>query len=71
MAAVEIRISGLTPSTSEHVPGARFKHFATGGHLTVGHSEEIGGEIVEFLKRLTSADAGVAGSGIGVRRAIV
>jgi len=46
--------------TAEHVPGARFKHFPTGGHLTVGHSEEIGDEIAEFLNRLTSGDAGVA-----------
>ena len=36
--------------TAEHVPGARFKSWPTGGHLLVGHHEEIISEIAAFLK---------------------
>jgi pimeloyl-ACP methyl ester carboxylesterase len=36
--------------TAEHVPGARFKSCRTGGHLLVGHHEEIIAEIAAFLK---------------------
>jgi pimeloyl-ACP methyl ester carboxylesterase len=46
--------------TAEHVPGARFKQYATGGHLTVGHGEAIGSEIAEFLKGATTSEAGLA-----------
>jgi 2-hydroxy-6-oxonona-2,4-dienedioate hydrolase len=35
--------------TAEHVPGARFKSCPTGGHLLVGHHEEIIAEIAAFL----------------------
>jgi pimeloyl-ACP methyl ester carboxylesterase len=48
--------------TAEHVPGARFKCFPTGGHITVGHSEEIGAEIADFLRVHTSAAPGIAAS---------
>ena len=46
--------------TAEHVPGARFKGYPTGGHITVGHSEEIGAEIAEFLKGRASPESGIA-----------
>jgi pimeloyl-ACP methyl ester carboxylesterase len=36
--------------TAEQVPGARFKGFPSGGHVWVGHHEEIVAEIGAFLK---------------------
>ena len=36
--------------TAEHIPGARFIGYPTGGHLQVGHEEELWSEIVAFLK---------------------
>lgn len=36
--------------TAEHIPHARFIGFETGGHLLVGHQEEITAEIVGFLR---------------------
>ncbi len=36
--------------TAEHIPGARFKGYPTGGHVWVGHHEEILAEIAAFLK---------------------
>jgi len=35
--------------TAEHVPGARFIGYPTGGHLCVGHQEEFASEIAAFL----------------------
>ena len=35
--------------TAGHVPGARFIGYPTGGHVWVGHHEEIMGEIAAFL----------------------
>ena len=35
--------------TAEHVPGARFVGYPTGGHLWVGHHREVTAEITEFL----------------------
>jgi pimeloyl-ACP methyl ester carboxylesterase len=43
---------GTYPSaryTAEHVPGARFVGYPSGGHLWVGHHEEVMGEILAFL----------------------
>jgi pimeloyl-ACP methyl ester carboxylesterase len=40
--------------TAENVPGARFKGYPSGGHMFVGHHEEILAEIAEFLKEGTS-----------------
>lgn len=37
--------------TAEHIPGARFLGFPTGGHLCVGHNEEIAGEIAALLTK--------------------
>jgi len=37
--------------TAEHVRGARFIGFPTGGHLLVGHEQEIEAEISAFLQR--------------------
>jgi pimeloyl-ACP methyl ester carboxylesterase len=37
--------------TAEHVPDARFISYPTGGHIWVGHQNEIMSEIVGFLKR--------------------
>jgi 2-hydroxy-6-oxonona-2,4-dienedioate hydrolase len=39
--------------TAEHIPGARFIGYPTGGHLWVGHQEAVVSEIVAFLKRPT------------------
>jgi len=36
--------------TAEHVPTGRFVGFSTGGHLWIGHTEEIVAAIKEFLK---------------------
>jgi pimeloyl-ACP methyl ester carboxylesterase len=36
--------------TAEHVPGARFIGYPSGGHLWVGHQQELVSEIVAFLK---------------------
>jgi pimeloyl-ACP methyl ester carboxylesterase len=35
--------------TAEHAPGARFLGFPSGGHLCVGHNEEIADAIAAFL----------------------
>lgn len=34
---------------AEHVPGARFLGYSDGGHLCVGHTDDIGAEIAEFF----------------------
>jgi pimeloyl-ACP methyl ester carboxylesterase len=36
--------------TAEHVPGARFIGYPSGGHLWVGHQDEVVSEILAFLK---------------------
>jgi pimeloyl-ACP methyl ester carboxylesterase len=36
--------------SAEHIPGARFIGFPTGGHLLVGHQQELGSEISAFLR---------------------
>jgi len=36
--------------TAEHIPGAKFLGFARGGHLWVGHQEEVLSSIESFLK---------------------
>jgi pimeloyl-ACP methyl ester carboxylesterase len=36
--------------TAEHIPGARFVGYPTGGHLVVGHQPEVWSEVEEFLK---------------------
>src|SRR5687767_2819776 len=36
--------------TAANVPGARFVGYETGGHISVGHSEDITREIADFLK---------------------
>ncbi|MGZ5091103.1 MAG: alpha/beta fold hydrolase, partial [Burkholderiales bacterium] len=35
--------------TAEHIPGARFSGYAAGGHLSVGHQEEVISELAIFL----------------------
>ena len=37
--------------TARHVPGARFVGYPSGGHLWVGHHEELMNEVVTFLTR--------------------
>jgi pimeloyl-ACP methyl ester carboxylesterase len=37
--------------SAEHIPGARFIGFESGGHLWVGHHREILAEIAAFVKR--------------------
>jgi pimeloyl-ACP methyl ester carboxylesterase len=36
--------------TAEHIPGARFVGYPTGGHLLVGHGNEVRSELAEFLR---------------------
>ena len=36
--------------TAEHIKGGRFVGYPTGGHLLVGHQQEVWSEITEFLK---------------------
>lgn len=36
--------------TAEHIPGARFIGYPSGGHLWVGHQDEVVAEILAFLK---------------------
>ena len=36
--------------TAEHVPGARFVSYPSGGHLWIGHQEELVSEITAFLQ---------------------
>jgi pimeloyl-ACP methyl ester carboxylesterase len=40
--------------TAEHVPGARFLGYPTGGHLLVGHQREVEAEISAFLRHAES-----------------
>jgi pimeloyl-ACP methyl ester carboxylesterase len=35
--------------TAEHIPGARFVGYATGGHLLVGHGSDVRSELARFL----------------------
>lgn len=44
--------------TAEHVPGARFIGYPSGGHMTVGRHEDILEEIAGFLRDGMSAGAG-------------
>ena len=46
--------------TAQHIPGARFKSFATGGHLWVGHEGEVVAEIAAFLKEGQAGRDGVS-----------
>ena len=39
---------------AEHVPGARFIGYSSGGHMLVGHEEEFSSEVLTFLDRLRS-----------------
>jgi pimeloyl-ACP methyl ester carboxylesterase len=36
--------------TAEHIPDARFVGYLTGGHVWIGHHEEMLGEVAAFLK---------------------
>ena len=41
-----------TRYTAGHIPGARFIGYSSGGHLLVGHQDEVRSEIAEFLDRI-------------------
>jgi len=41
--------------TAEHIPGARFVGYPTGGHLLVGHGADVRRELAEFLRIHSSA----------------
>jgi len=43
--------------TAEHIPGARFVGFRTGGHLLLGHGGEVAAEITAFLGRQATPPA--------------
>jgi len=36
--------------TAENIPGAKFMGFETGGHLLIGHEEEVRSEVAQFIK---------------------
>ena len=36
--------------TAENIPGAKFIGFETGGHLLIGHEEEVRSEVAQFIK---------------------
>jgi pimeloyl-ACP methyl ester carboxylesterase len=36
--------------TAEHVPGARFLGFPTGGHLMMGHGNDVAAQMADFLR---------------------
>ena len=36
--------------TAEQIPGARFIGYPTGGHVWIGHNDEILAEMIDFLK---------------------
>jgi len=40
--------------TADHIRGARFVGYPSGGHLWVGHQREVAHEIVSFLRELMS-----------------
>jgi 2-hydroxy-6-oxonona-2,4-dienedioate hydrolase len=42
--------------TAQHVPNARFVGYESGGHLWVGHHQEVLAEIVAFLKQQTDGN---------------
>ena len=47
---------GTYPSaryTADHIPGARFVGYPTGGHLLLGHWKEASSEVVAFLRQAT------------------
>jgi len=51
--AVADCLYGTCPGASysaEHIPGARFVRYPSGGHLWVGHQREVMAEVVGFLK---------------------
>ena len=37
--------------TAEHIPGARFVSFPSGGHLCVGHEDDVVAEVTAFLRQ--------------------
>ena len=36
--------------TAEHVPGARFIGYPSGGHLWIGHQQDVVAAIADFVK---------------------
>ena len=44
--------------TAEHIPGARLVSYSDGGHLLVGHTEDMWREIREFLAMAMKAESG-------------
>ncbi len=50
--------------TAEHVPGAKFVSFSDGGHLWVGHQEQVMSAIERFLKSQPPGDVPAAGSSV-------
>jgi pimeloyl-ACP methyl ester carboxylesterase len=55
--SAEDDLYGTFPSaryTADHIPGARFVGYPTGGHLLLGHWKEASSEVVAFLRRATS-----------------
>jgi 2-hydroxy-6-oxonona-2,4-dienedioate hydrolase len=48
--------------TAEHIPGARFIGYPTGGHLLVGHGGDVRRELAEFLKLHTASQVSTSGS---------
>jgi len=41
--------------TAGKIPGAKFIDFETGGHLLIGHEEEVRSEVTAFLKQYAAS----------------
>jgi pimeloyl-ACP methyl ester carboxylesterase len=52
VSAADDRFGTFEPAryTAEHIPGARFIGYPTGGHMLAGHGKEAMAEIAAFLK---------------------
>jgi pimeloyl-ACP methyl ester carboxylesterase len=44
--------------TAENIPGARFLEFERGGHLLIGHEEEVRSQVTAFLKQHAAPQEG-------------
>ncbi len=57
--SIEDDLFGIYPgsrSAAEHIPGARFVSFPTGGHLWVGRQSEVASVLTTFLNRSAGAE---------------
>jgi pimeloyl-ACP methyl ester carboxylesterase len=45
--------------SADHIPNARFVGYARGGHLWVGHQQEVMSEIATFLRQTEAANRSI------------